>query len=321
MSEKKLQNSVRFVGYLKETTLEERVSQKGRKFIMGNITVALDEFNVHRVRFLMFEDQGKERYEALTKFLPDNAMSVARYLKTTPTANFAVASSMAAKVWVMAEFEEFVSRSGEKERIGVTLQGRSIGYCDENKTFVPTADFDADVYIESIEDELDGTEEDAAPTGRVILNGIIPAYKGLVYKASFIVPSENNGAKFIKEKYKAGDSISLHGNLIAMRVQVEKAAEEELEDSWGGSDEQQYTTRFVRERRVTKGHRIDAVLSAKEVKDGLAQREVLMDKNGQRRSAALAAREEKEVEVEEVEEATAEVTSSKSATENEDFDF
>ena len=287
MSEKKLQNSVRFVGYLQETTLEEKVSQKGRKFITGNVVVAVDEFNKHKVRFIIFEDQGKERYEAISKFLPDNVISVASYLKSTPTATFAVASNMAAKIWIAAEFEEFVSRSGEKERTGVTLKGNSMGYCDENKKFVPDATFEVDTYIDSLVEEVEEEKE----TGRLIVNTIIPDYKGLAYRVDFIAPVEDNTAKFLREKYHSGDFAHLKGNLVAMRVNIATEVEE-LEDSFGGGSTQQYTTRFVRERRIKGGNRIEAFLTAEQVKQGLALREVEMDKNGQRRAAAAAAREE-----------------------------
>ena len=109
-------NSVKLVGFLKETTLDVRTSTSGKQFIWGNITVAIDEFNTHRVKFTVYKEDNEQKYDALSKFLPSNTVSIASYLKSTPTATFATASQMAAKVWVMGGFEEFASRSGEKEK-------------------------------------------------------------------------------------------------------------------------------------------------------------------------------------------------------------
>ena len=279
-------NSVRLVGYLKETTLEEKISQKdGRHFISGNITVALDEFNTHRIRF--FVDEESKKYETVKKFLPNNTVSVASYLKSTPTANFSTAAAMSAKIWVMARLEEFASRTGEKEKTMTSLKGFSIGLVDPDKPFVPTASFEIDAYIENLRDE----EEDGKLTGRLLVDAVIPAYKGLVYRIPLIAPVENNVAKFIKEKYKVGDTARLGGKLVAMRVQLVR---EDSGDSefFGKSADQQYTTRFVRENIIESGPKTpiaqgaDGCITTEAVKAGLALRETEMDKNGQRRNGS-----------------------------------
>lgn len=286
MAEEKLRNSVRLVGYLKETTLDERTSQNGRKFITGFITVAIDEFNTNRVKFLVFEDKNKDKYDALSKFLPENVISVASYLKANPQATFAVAANMAAKVWVMSQFEEFASRSGEREKTAVTLKGFNIGYCDENKQFVPCATFEVDAYIDSIDNEI----EDEKETGRLILNTIVPAFQDLVYRISFVAPVEGNVAKYIKEKYHSGDFARLGGDLIAMRVKVMEEAEERV-DAFG-DEPQQYTTRFIRERLLRSGNKVNAFLTNDQIKKGLAVRETEMDKNGQRKTSGASKAEE-----------------------------
>lgn len=285
-------NSIRLVGYLKETTLDERVSQAGKHFITGKVTIALDEFNTHRVSFLVFKEDNAEKYEALSKFLPNNTVSVASYLKTTPTANFATASAMSAKVWVMAAFEEFVSRSGEKEKTMVSLKGFSMGLVDPNKAFNPSATFEVDCYIEKIEDEL----EDDKPTGRLLLDTIVPAYKGLVYRIPLVAPVEDNVAKYIKAKYKVSDTVRLQGNLVAMKVQIQNEDDDEPE-FFGKPTGQQFTTRFVRENVILRGSKDPITqgetgsISNDAVKTGLTIREKVMDENGQRRANGKVAQE------------------------------
>lgn len=310
-------NSVRLVGYLKETTLEEKVSQSGKHFITGNITVALDEFNTHRVRFVVFKEDNADKYASLSKFLPANTVSIASYLKATPTANFTTASAMAAKIWVMATMEEFASRSGEKEKSMMMLKGFSIGLVDAEKPFVPTAAFEADAYIDSIEDELD---DDDTVTGRLLIGAILPAYKGMVYRIPLVAPVEDNIAKYMKKVYKVGDTARLSGRLVAMRVQL--ANEEETETEFFGKvDEQQYTTRFVREIIIEKGPKTpiaqgeEGSISSESIKNGLALREVEMDKNGQKKSVAQSQPDESKP-------AEAPVAKTNTAASNkEDFDF
>ncbi len=311
-------NSVRLVGYLKETTLDERVSQSGRHFITGKVTIALDEFNTHRVSFLVFKEDNAEKYEALSKFLPNNTVSIASYLKSTPTANFATASNMAAKVWAMAAFEEFVSRSGEKEKTMVNLKGFSMGLMDPEKSFVPTATFEIDCYMEKIEEEV----ENDKPTGRLLMDVILPAYKGLVYRIPLVAPVEDNVAKYIKAKYKVGDTSRLQGNLVAMRVQIENNSEEEPE-YFGKPTEQQFTTRFVRENVIIRGSK-DPIHQGEQgsitnemVKNGLTIREKVMDENGQRKNNNSSS---KAVEPETATEEAAEVVEIQT-TKSEDFDF
>ena len=287
----KFRNSVVLVGYLKETTLVEKVSQGGRHFITGNITVAVSEFDTHRVRFLVFQDNSAEMYEKLTKFLPNNTVSVASYLKSTPTANFNTAASMAAKIWVVASLREFASRDGERVKTMPVLDGFNIGKCDPDKTFDPKSDFEVDAYIESMEDEAD---ENGNATGRLLVSALIPGYKGIMYRVPMVAQVEMNTAKYMKNVYNVGDTALLKGKLLAMKVTLQKdeGAESEF---FGEVEEQQYTTRFVREIVIKGGSKkpipqgAEGSISKESVKEGLVLRETEMDKNGQHKGTKEAA--------------------------------
>ena len=290
---KSFRNSVRLVGYLKETTLEERVAQNGKHFITGKVIVAVNEFNTQRVSFLVFEEDNKEKYDALKKFLPENTISIASYIKSTENkANFATATGMAAKVWVMAGFEEFVSRSGEREKTMINLKGFSMGACDPDKTFNPTAEFEVDCYFESLTDEVENDE----PTGRLLVNVIVPAYKELVYRIPMVAPVEDNVAKYLKGQYKVGDTARIKGQLVAMKVEIANDNEEETE-CFGKQMEKQVTTRFIRENVILSGPKkpieqgAEGSITTEMVKKGLALRETLMDENGQKRAKAIANKE------------------------------
>lgn len=285
-------NSVKFVGYLKETTLTEKVSNDNRHFITGSITVAIDEFNTHRIRFTAFkedEEDKNKKYELLSKFLPSNTISIASYLQNNKTANFATAASMAARIWVMAGFEEYATRKGENEKSSVVLRGYTIGNSDPEKQFAPSATFEIDAYIKDIEDEV---EDDDTPTGRLLVTALLPGYKDIMYQLPLIAPVEDNVAKFIKNHYKPGDTARLSGDLVAMRVQLdgnEDGEDGEESDYFGKEKEQQPVTHFVREYVITRGPKnpiqqgAEGCITNESVTKGLAIRETTMVENGKRK--------------------------------------
>lgn len=311
---KSSRNFALVVGYLKETTLELKSSSDGRRFISGNVTVAVDEFNSHRIRFVVYEDQAKEKFDAVEKFLPSNVVSVASYLKSNPTANFAVASSMATKVWVTGALEEYVKLKGENETRSVNVSGIKIGFSDPEK-FEPKATFEIDGVISSVDDEV----VDEKATGRATLGLYVPAYKDLIYLMNFVVQKENNAAKYVKEKFAVGDSIHLNGNLVSMMTRTlnEDDDNEELTDSFGEPSVPQYTTRFTREMVVTGGSRITSdLLTKKAITDGLVAREQLAISRGKKAAERAAAKE-----AEAGEEPVANTAKHTSAVNADDIDF
>ena len=328
-------NSVKLVGFLKETTLNERVSSNGKHFITGNITVAIDEFSTHRVRFSVFQEDNSDKYETLRKFLPNNIVSIASYIKATPTANFATASAMAAKVWVMAGFEEYATRKGENEKSTTLLKGYTIGTADPDKEFKPSATFEVDAYIKDIEEEVEGDEDDEKPTGRLLLNVLLPGYKELVHQIPLVAPVEDNVAKFIKANYSVGDTARLSGDLVAMRVQLDNQDEEKEKDYFGKEVEQQYTTKFIREYVITRGPKTpikegeEGSISTEEVKKGLALRENLMVENGKRKPKDAAEGDAAKTDEEKVEDApvaqpapaAASAKASAAGSNDDDFEF
>ena len=278
--EPKFRNSVKLVGYLKETTLQERTSKDGKQFITGTVTVAINEFNTQRVRFTAFKEDNETKYEELSKFLPSKTVTIASYLQSTPTAVFETASKMAAKVWVMAGFEEYAVRKGENERTSVLLRGYTIGASDPQKNFIPSATFEVDVYLKDIQKEV----EDDVETGRLLIETVVPAYNDLVYVLPLVAPVEDNSAKFILEKYKVGETVRFSGDLVAMKVEepAETTDNNHL-DGFGRATEPQVTTHFVREYVIRGGIKQEKLtLSTEAVKKGMAKRDVLMVENGKR---------------------------------------
>lgn len=283
-------NFVKVVGYLKENLLENIKDKNGDNVIRGSIIIATSDIDSHKIQFYVkeFNRNGEkvEEYDNLSALLPENTISIASYLKNTPTANFAVASSMSTKVWATARFEEFTKVNDGKELTSILLRGNKAGIrsVTDTTTFKPGATFSAEVYIDSLEEE----KEDGEATGRAVLVGYLPIYNGGANKITFVAPKEDNIAKYLLANYKVSDTVILNGDLVSA-VEVEKKGEEaSTEEFFGrGSDQKQYTTKFVRERRIYGGSKTpihqgeEGCISIAEMKDRLVVRNSLIEKNSQ----------------------------------------
>lgn len=293
MAEKKLSNTVKIVGYLKENNLAKITNSKGINVINGSLTIAVDDINTHKVQFYVAETtksgETSKDYEALSELLPDCTITVASFLKENPTADFKTAANAASKVWVMARLEEFASRTGERERSLVQIKGFRAGFktATDKGPFVPCAEFTVDVYINDI------TAEDGN-TGRLVLEGLIPMYDKSVQKISFVAPTTDGIADYIGKNYRVGDTVTLKGDLISIQERIEVAGNSGF---FGRGNGPQYETKFIRERRIYGGSEVplhqgdEGAISTSTIKEGLAQREIKMDANGAKAAARDAAKE------------------------------
>lgn len=291
MEEKKnKKNSVRIVGYLKENLLELTTDKFGKQVIRGSVVVAVNEIDSHKIQFYVNSTdrngQINENFEKFRDLLPSNTISIASYLKENPTANFALASSMASKIWVMARFEEFITHKDNKDISMILLKGYKAGFKTATDTapFVPSAAFTCDVYIELLTKELNEAGED---TGRILLQGILPVYDGSVYRIEFVAPADQNIAKYVNDNYQVTDTVTLTGDVLSLVESVAVENKEAKSESFGRSfgDGRQYVTKFTRERRIYGGSTTpihlgeEGSITREEVKDGLAKRELKIKKD------------------------------------------
>lgn len=284
MAEKKKTNTVKLVGYLKENNLEQITNARGDKVIRGSLIIATDKISSHKVQFYVAETtsngEDSKDYASLLTLLPDNTITIASFLKENSSADFDTAANASSKVWVMARFEEYATRSGERTRSMVTLKGFRAGFSKADKAFTPCAEFDVDVYINKIEPEVENEEK----TGRLLIEGLIPKYNGSVDVVDFVAVSEDGVSKYIGEHYAVGDTVNLKGDVVSL--QDRQLVETEDTEYFGRSSGPQYETKFIRERRVVGGSKNplhegdEGAITKQFVKEGLAARELKMDENG-----------------------------------------
>ena len=280
-------NTVSIKGYLKENTLEQVTSSTGDQVIRGALLVATDALNAHKIQFYIsetkFNGEHSADFDRMQELLPAKTVSMASFLKDASAADFAMATNAATKVWVMAHFDEYATRNGERMTSLVTLRGDRAGLATADKgPFVPKAEFSATIYINKMEPEQD---EAGGATGRIKIEGLLPRYKGLLNVIDFIAVADNNVAEVARTYWHVGDTVRIDGDLVslALRKKIEGAEN----SSFGRPRAPQYETTFIRERRIMGGPskepiRGDGALTKDMVKTGLALREAKMEQNGSR---------------------------------------
>ncbi|MBO7735548.1 MAG: hypothetical protein J6S67_23485 [Methanobrevibacter sp.] len=278
-------NNIRIVGYLKENNLEQVTNTRGDQVIRGSIIVATSKVSSYKIQFYVSETTSKgeksQDYERVSALLPQNTITIASFLKDNSAADFDSAINTASRVWVMARFDEYATRSGERVNSNITLKGSRGGFANSDKTpFTPCAEFDVDIYINKLTPELDDKEKE---TGRLNVEGLIPKYDKSVDVVDFVAVTEDNVAKFISANWKVGDTVNVTGDLISIQERILSDAAET--ERFGRSSAPQYETRFIRERRITGGSKDpkrteeEGVITKEFVKNGLAERELKMERN------------------------------------------
>ena len=297
MAEKKTtkQNSVHVVGYLKENNLEVVSTAKGDA-IRGSLLIATNDANSFKVQFYTYSKtkngDDSEDYKNLSELLPEKTTSIASFLKNNPGSTFEIAANGASKVWVMARFEEFASKVGERTKTMVTLKGFKAGFktATDSSPFVPRAEFVADIFIKDIKPEIiNETEENPGEsTGRYIIDALLPMYDESVQLVDFIAPAEGGIADYMSKNFAKNDTLTIKGEVVSMFQRILKSGSENEDDFFGAAPEPQYETTFTRERIIRGLSRKpikqgeEGCISLKFVQDGMAKREVKMVENGKR---------------------------------------
>ena len=292
-------NYVRITGYLKENTLECVKTKDGKDAIRGNLIIATSDTEAYKVQFYAshFYKNGNENstYKDLLEVLPSRAMSIAAYLSGNPAANFQTAAQCSTKVYVCAHMEEYATKLDNKERSIVTLRGDSVKLktVADTNPFVPGTKFVVDMYIESMSEETkyDKETENVESTGRLVISGLLPDFKGIMNRISFVVPA-GKLADFVQNNYEIHDTANFTGKLVD--IEQKEVAAETVDDpfSWNGGSETQFKTTFVRERQILGRnpgklpiHEGDEnCITQEEVKNGLVLRDQRIADNTTRRN-------------------------------------
>jgi len=228
-------NEVKITGKLVENKLDYKTSRQGKNYISGDLLIETTKDNIVPVNFFAFEqkkDGGPNRnYKNMDNVIA-NYKSVAKV-----GANEAdIVSITGAKL----EANEFYNNGGN---LISTFRIRSNFVNRVNKNMEPKADFIVELYIQSIVEEVIKDE----PTGRYIVNGIVPGYQGRINVLKFFVV-EDKAIKYINSNYSVGDTVKVSGKLENEVIEVTRTEEMEF-----GEDVVDTYTRIKRELIITGG--------------------------------------------------------------------
>ena len=135
----------------------------------------------------------------------------------------------------------FVSRNGQ------LINGWQIRGSFVNKANVPdAASFATEVYIMSMEDELD---REGDTTGRMILKGGIVQYNGKLDVVKFVVENPDT-IDYITRHWEVNKTLTVKGYIRVTSVEVKPAASS---SGWGEDVPEGPTTQYIRELVITKG--------------------------------------------------------------------
>lgn len=297
----KVTNRVDVLGYLRENNLELKTTPKGR-VIQGSMNIAFDNLNGIRINVYAQEKsaaKGTENktFTALSTLLPNYTTSIKSQLEANPSATFDTVKDVVTKISAHCEFREYATRDergAETSRTQVSLLNwfDSIHVADPTKPFEPEAKFSVDLYIENLVPERKPAApgELAEETGRYILTGLVPDFKGMMQRIVFVTEAGEK-SQYISTHWNKGETaVAVTGGVVNLRKVEQKAG---VQAGFGQPAMGSTVTTFIEERIIRGGpyNTIDANLmgmekagfTSEEVKNGLMLRETAINENSEKR--------------------------------------
>ncbi|AZV43590.1 hypothetical protein BAOM_2981 [Peribacillus asahii] len=230
-------NEVIVEGLLQEVRLETRNTTDGRGFIGGEIDIEVSEGSVHTLRVFSMKEKKDGSENGIYKGLltvKEEYVSIAK-----------VGRDEADKVRITAGqlgVNDYVGGDGQV-KTHPQLSTNFINRVQANDTFEPKAEFEVEMVIQSVAEEMDREGEE---TGRVKLKGFVPQYGGGIAPLEFV--AEGEGAEYIRDTYEKGQTVKIYGDIVN-KVEITK-----IEEAVGfGKPKEKIKRNFVREYLITGG--------------------------------------------------------------------
>lgn len=232
-------NRVVLEGILLEKRLEVKTikTKDGeKKAIIGELDIEVKENEVHTVHVFSYEKKADGSDNGIFKGLKtvdDEYLSVAAHGRE--------GADRVRVTQGQIGLNEYYGQDGQLKSFP-QISTNFINRLSAGDEFNPRAEFDVEILVKTIADEIKNDEE----TGRVKLIGIIPLYGGRVIPFEFVVGGE--GADYVRDNYEAGQTVRVYGDIINFKekkVVIEKAA--------FGKDKEKVTYKTVREYLITGG--------------------------------------------------------------------
>jgi len=243
-------NNCEITGKLVEKNLEEKTEKgtdgKNKTIIMGDLVIQTAENNSITVNFYSTKNTkaGKinPSYTSLKKAL-DNyvAASSINTEDEENELNASIVSVTGAKI----DANEQITSTGDIATYP-TIRGSFVRRVKPENFDKGVSQFELELYITKIVEEM-SKEEETEPTGRKIIEGLIPQYGGRIIPATFIVESKKMIAA-IEKYYSVGDTVKVAGTVISIVEDIEEKIGGEY-----GEDEIRIVKRVTKEYKIRSG--------------------------------------------------------------------
>lgn len=273
-------NEATIEGILQELRLEvKKVNEK--LAITGEIDIKTDENSVHTVNVFAYKlnKEGKESgiFKGLNT-VKSEYKSIASYSEEEADK----VSITAGKLGVNEYFAQ------EELKTYPQLSTNFINRLKPNDEYKPRAEFEVEVYIKSVKDEIKNDEE----TGRVLVDTYVPVYGGKVIPFKFVV-NDPHAAEYVKDNYELGTTATLYGDIVNQVHTKTKQVEVGF-----GKPQEKITRTSVREYVITGGsipyEEDDAKAYKKEViKKAVTEREVYLEEKKNKKESKEAPKTQK----------------------------
>lgn len=269
---KKMINRSHIEGFLYESTLEEKVAganaaKPGSKYINGKLSIEVTEDNV--ITIDIYESEYTQKGTINQKY---------GTLKNIISSNSIVANGRDSMVKVKVDsalsLNDWYRPDGELVSSLRNFNG-FIHIITDNK-FVPAGSFEVDVLITSVTDDMSKSEEGTyEPNGSLVVNGFIFDYANKVMPVKFLIENDN-GIKYFRD-LEPNTFTKVWGNMATHTTTSTK-----VEESAFGEDKIVEYTNSRKKFIITGTNKDaylfgdDAVLTIKEVQDGIAARNLYL---------------------------------------------
>ncbi|WP_157448580.1 hypothetical protein, partial [Brevibacillus brevis] len=230
-------NNVGIEGTVAEVRIETKKSTEGKEMITGEVDIQTDENSTHTVKVFAnkLNKEGKESglYKGIETIM-NEYKSIASHGKDGADRVRITQGKIG--------LNEYVGQD-EMLKSFPQLSANFINRLNATEEFEPKAEFEAEMYVHSVTEEVKNEEE----TGRALLKGFIPVYGGKVIPFTFVV-ADKDAVDYVSSNYESGSTVTVYGEIVN-RVNVSRT---EVEVGFGKPQEK-VTRTTVREYVVTGG--------------------------------------------------------------------
>lgn len=282
-------NKINLVGYVKEQKLKEGKGESG-EYINGSIVIKTGEFSEIELKVFVSKmnkdgTKVKKNYEVLKQLLDGELPTLADGGEETTIVT----------VYGNKEFTPTIkeNRYANKEKEEVIARPIfDLGFGNIKVTNDKTeedfeANYDIEIYVNEIVDEVKVVGEDEEETGRVLVKGYLPLYGGDIMPITLVAPKEikedeedENSevielAELIKDEIDEGDTINVYGT-----INYEKIVEKKKKGGKIGKAKTDTKTTYVSELLIEGADFLEdeeQVYEEEDIKKALKERKIKLE--------------------------------------------